>query len=62
MGILAWGFVVIACTTADAVAEATLVISSHMSATQVLRKAFDSLSCCSCSCWPLKSDRRNGPF
>ena len=27
MGMLAWGFVAIACATADAVAEATLVMS-----------------------------------
>ena len=50
MGMLAWGFVVIACATAAAVAEATLVMSLCVSATQVQRKAFDSLSCCSCSC------------
>ena len=49
-GILAWGFIAIACATVDAVAEATLVISSCVSATQVWRKAFNSLSCCSCSC------------
>ena len=62
MGILAWGFIVIACATADAVAEATLVISLCVSVTQVWRKAFDSLSFCSCSCWPSKSDCRNGLF
>ena len=62
MGMLAWGFVAIACATADAVGEATLVMSSHVSATRVWRKAFDSLSCCSCSRWPLKSDHRNGLF
>ena len=59
---LDWGFVAIACATVDAVAEATLVMSSCVSATQVWRKAFDSLSCCSCLCWPSKSDCRNGPF
>ena len=62
MGMLAWGFVVIACATADAVAEATLVMSLHVSATWVWRKAFNSLSCCSCLYWPSKSDCRNGLF
>ena len=61
-GMLAWGFVAMACATADAVAKAMLVISSRVSVTQLWRKAFDSLSCCSCSCWPSKSDHRNGPF
>ena len=41
-GILAWGFATIACATADAVAEATLVMSSCVSVTQLWRKAFDS--------------------
>ena len=62
MGMLAWGFVVIACATVDAIAEATLVMSLCVSVTQVWRKAFDSLSCCSYSCWPSKSDHRNGLF
>ena len=42
-GLLAWGFIVIACDTVDAVAKATLVMSSHVSATQVWRKAFESI-------------------
>ena len=33
--------------------------TSCVSATQLWRKAFDSLSCC---CWPMKSDYKNGPF
>ena len=41
-GILAWGFTTIACATVDAVAEATLVMSSHVSVTRLWRKAFDS--------------------
>ena len=61
-GILAWGFIAIACATVDAVAEATLVMSLYVSVTWVWRKAFDSLSCCSCLCWPLKSDCRSGLF
>ena len=61
-GMLAWEFIAIACATADAVVEATLVMSSHVSATRIWRKAFNSLSCCSCSCWPSKSDCRNGLF
>ena len=45
-----WGFVMIACATAWAAAEATLVISSCVSVTQLWKKVFDSLSCCTCSC------------
>jgi len=39
---LTWGFVEIAWATVDAVAEATLVMSSWVSATQLWRKVFVS--------------------
>ena len=59
-GMLAWGFIAIACATADAVAEATLVMSSHVSATWVWRHSIP---------WAaavvhvgLQNDRRNELF
>ena len=67
MGMLAWGFIAIACATVDAVAKAILVMSSHVSISVSLilggrHLSFDSQSCCSCLWWLMKSDHRKGPF
>src|SRR6266481_1887290 len=50
MGMLAWGLVAMAWVTADAVAEAMLVISSCISVTQLWRNIVVSQSCWTCSC------------
>ncbi len=44
-GVLAWGLVVMAWATADAVAEATLVMSSWVLATRAWRNVLVSQSC-----------------